>query len=97
MQDPTSTAIDRAIDRLNELRPVNDPVSKERSTVLLGPEGVLDSMDFVNLLAALDEELAKIPGNAPGLTDRLTAEGGGLLSVGDLSRLIEGRMGDSTL
>lgn len=45
----------RAIDEINALRPVAEAVPQEGDTVLMGEEGALDSLAFVNLAVALDE------------------------------------------
>lgn len=52
------TVVFRALDRMNEVQPEGNLVAKAHSTVLIGEGGQLDSMAFVNFVAALEEELA---------------------------------------
>ena len=87
MDDKVRKVLDCAIDRVNELLPVAAAVSKERQTVLLGPDGALDSMGFVNLLAALTEELEQQLGLHDGLPDHLLS-GDGFKTLGDLETIL---------
>jgi len=77
-----------AIDRLNELLPTGQFLPNGRTTMLLGRGGRLDSMGFVNLIAALEEELEKQLGVTVTLADELIMYGQGLNSVGDLHELL---------
>jgi acyl carrier protein len=49
----------RAIDQVNELLLDENALTKEDTTILVGEGSALDSMGFVNLVVALEEELAK--------------------------------------
>jgi acyl carrier protein len=77
-----------AIDQLNELLPPGQSLAKERTTALLGRGGRIDSMGFVNLIAALEEELEKQLGITATLADELMMDGQGLSTVGDLHELL---------
>lgn len=77
-----------AIDCVNELLPDDEPLSKEKGTVLLGQDGQLDSMGFVNLVAAVEEELEKQLGIRSVLVDELMKVNG-ILTVGGLHELLE--------
>ncbi len=80
--------LDTAIDRLNELLPTGDPLPKDRAVVLLGPGAKLDSMGFVNLLVAVEEELDTRHGITTVLSARFAAEGLEGYTIGDLQLLI---------
>jgi len=53
-----SSAVFRAIDDLNQMLPQEHWLAKSRETPILGPTAVLDSMGFVNLIAAVEESVA---------------------------------------
>jgi acyl carrier protein len=88
MEDKIENIVSCAIDRVNELLPAGQPLQKERPTALLGRSGRLDSMGFVNLAVALEEELEKQLGMAVSLADELMMDGRGLGTVGELHELI---------
>ncbi|HJX89921.1 MAG TPA: hypothetical protein VJ372_05455 [Pyrinomonadaceae bacterium] len=88
MEDQIENIVSCAIDRVNELLPTGQPLQKERPTALLGRSGRLDSMGFVNLVVALEEELEKQLGMAVSLADELMMDGQGLGTVGELHELI---------
>ena len=76
-----------AIDRVNELLPTGEPLSKENDTVLLGQGSKLDSMGFVNLIAAIGEELEKQFGVNTALVDAVMG-GEGALTAGGLHEIL---------
>jgi acyl carrier protein len=88
MEDTIENIVSRAIDRVNELLPVGQSLPKERTTALLGRGGRLDSMGFVNLIAALEEELEKQLGITTILADELTMDGQGLSTIEELHQLL---------
>jgi acyl carrier protein len=49
----------RAIDRVNGLLDEQNALAKSRETVILGAQGGLDSMGFVNFIVALEEEVER--------------------------------------
>ena len=53
-----SSAVFRAIDDLNQMLPQEHWLAKSRETPIIGPTAVLDSMGFVNLIAAVEEAIA---------------------------------------
>ena len=65
MEEKVEKVLNCAIDRVNELLPTGESLSKEKDTVLLGQGGKLDSMGFVNLVVAIEEELEKQLGTTP--------------------------------
>ena len=88
MEDKIQNIVNCAIDRLNEVLPTCQSVAKERSTALLGRDGCLDSMGFVNLLVALEEELEKQLGVTATLADEVMLDGQGLSTIGELHELL---------
>ena len=80
--------INRAIERVNELRPATEPIPTDPATVLLGPQGHLDSMAFVNLLVALEEELDQRLGVKVFLGDIIANEPE-ITTIADLRELLE--------
>lgn len=87
MDGAVERVVNSAIDCVNELLPDDEPLSKERDTVLLGPDGRLDSMGFVNLVAAVEEQLENQLGIQSVLGDELTKVEGSL-TVGDLQEIL---------
>lgn len=86
MDSKIQNIVSCAIDRLNELLPTGQSLPKERTTTLLGRGGRLDSMGFVNLLVALEEELEKQLGITATLADEVMMDG--LSTVGELHELL---------
>ena len=84
----SKAVIDKAIERLNELLPIDQAVAGDSDTILLGPDGRLDSMSFVNLLVAVDEELDRQFGVHASVADELGAKWAGSLTIQDLQRVI---------
>ena len=84
--------VNRAIDRANELQDHENALLKSDEALLIGPGSKLDSMGFVNLVVALEEELKSGLGLDISLMDALYAdqkwsERG--LTVGGLAILLE--------
>jgi acyl carrier protein len=88
MQDKVREVINCSIDRLNELLPADEPVPKDDEVVLLGRGGRLDSMSFINLLVALEDELQKQLHVNVVLADEVMASGNALQTVGDLNQIL---------
>jgi acyl carrier protein len=81
-------AVFRALDDLNELLGENQLV-KSRDTVLIGPDAFLDSMAFVNLIAAVEERVEEALGAPVHLTDGVGAhDAAKFRTVGTLSDYI---------
>jgi len=87
MDDAIERVVNSAIDCVNELLPDDEPLSKKRDTVLLGPDGLLDSMGFVNLVAAVEEQLERQLGLQSVLGDELMKVDGAL-TVGELHEIL---------
>jgi acyl carrier protein len=58
-----------AIDELNELRSPTEQIAKSDSTSLVGPDGALDSLGLVNLIALLEQRIEDDLGRALSLVD----------------------------
>jgi acyl carrier protein len=56
------SAVFKAIDDTNELLGSENQLDKSREAALVGPDAVLDSMAFINLLAAVEERLEEALG-----------------------------------
>jgi acyl carrier protein len=63
----------RAIDQVNEVQPEDNLLVKAPGTVLVGQGGQLDSMAFVNFVAALEEQLTAIVDTNANVIDELNA------------------------
>jgi acyl carrier protein len=88
MEAKLEEIINRSIDRLNDLLPTGDSLPKEKSVILLGGNAALDSMGFVNLVVAVEEELDASLGIKIVLADRITAQDAANFTIGDLQRLL---------
>ena len=79
--------VQRALERVNELLDPENAVANTPDTVLLGRCGKLDSMGFVNLVVALEEEVKSSLKLDLHLADHFGTNeewGEGGFSVGDL-------------
>jgi len=63
------TAIFKAIDDVNELLAPENQLAKSPETALVGSDAVLDSMAFVNLIAAVEERIEETLGTAMCFAD----------------------------
>jgi acyl carrier protein len=63
-------AIFKAIDDVNELLASENQLAKSLETALVGPDAVLDSMAFVNLIAAVEERIEETLGTTICLADQ---------------------------
>ncbi len=68
-------AVFSAIDDVNQLLPAEHRLEKSLDAPILGPTAVLDSMDFVNLIAALEDRIAAELGMALSLVGREAGRG----------------------
>ena len=82
------TAVGAAIDRLNELLPEGQSVPKDPDTILLGPQGWLDSMAYVNFLVALDAEIEDQLGIKTSMADELGEGQDKILTVRDVHSVV---------
>ena len=88
MRDPVQEMIDRAVEQVNELLPAGAALSNDPGVVLLGPNGSLDSMGFVNLQVALEQQLEEKMNLNVVLAD-FVADTPDLRTLGDLKKLLE--------
>jgi len=94
----TSTEIEalvfRALDRTNELLPDGAAIEKTWAEPLVGPGTVLDSMGMVNLVAALEDELAQQFHKDMNLTEARAGDASDpLATVGSLIRFLSFALG----
>jgi acyl carrier protein len=88
MDGNADVVLNYAIDAVNELLPEDRLLSKSTNTVLLGESGELDSMGFVNLVAAVEEQLERQFGIRYALVDEVMRIDGEL-TVGRLHGILE--------
>lgn len=70
-QDPgILSAVFKAIDDVNELLGCENQLAKSLDTPLVGPDAVLDSMAFINLVAAVEERIEETLGTPVLLADK---------------------------
>jgi acyl carrier protein len=81
-----------AIDSLNEQLSDERKIRKDPTTVLLGNEGKLDSIGFVNFVVLLEEKCQQECGVSISLTET-SAEENPFESVGSLIEYLERRLG----
>jgi acyl carrier protein len=81
-----------AIDSLNELRSDEQKIQKETTTALLGNDGKLDSIGFVNFVVLLEEKCEQEYGVSVSLTET-PAEENPFETVGRLIEYVEQRLG----
>src|SRR5262245_27073045 len=81
-----------AIDSLNEQLSDERKIQKEPTSILLGNEGKLDSIGFVNFVVLLEEKCQQECGISVSLTET-PAEKNPFESVGSLIKYLEQRLG----
>ena len=64
------SAVFKAIDDVNELLAAENQLAKSADTPLVGPDAVLDSMAFINLIAAVEQRIEETLGTTILLADR---------------------------
>ena len=88
-------AVLRAIDKVNELLPVSQRLTKSRDTRLLDDGTELDSLSVVNLLVFVEDELSDSLGREITLTgsdDAMDFPAEDLRSTGSLIEALERRL-----
>ena len=75
--DPTDAQgiVYRAIDQVNDVQPEDNLLVKAPATILVGKGGQLDSMAFVNFMAALEEQLTTAVDTNGNMIDELNTRG----------------------
>lgn len=87
LRDDITAAVHAAVDEVNELLPRHQRLAKDPSTPLHGPGATLDSLGFVNLIAATQTKIEAALGVRISLVDGdLLAAG--IDSLGTLERFI---------
>ena len=66
-------AVFRAIDKVSESLADENALPRSESAVLLGAEADLDSMGFVNFIAAVEEEMTTVIGRPYRIVDRISS------------------------
>ena len=91
MADAVIECVYRAIDVVNELLPLSDQLLKSPSTILVGPDGSLDSMGLINLLLEIESQLRSI-GEDISVVDLITSSAeiqDGNLNLKRLNEILE--------
>ena len=84
-------AIKRALDEINEFQPQDEKILMSCDEVLIGPNGILDSLSTATFLLELENEYAKESGKKIDFTELIMNEDG-LVSnfkIVDLENLIK--------
>src|SRR5204863_1498076 len=72
-KDQVKNVLFAAIDALNEQLPPESRLEKNSDTVLLGKDGKLDSVGFINLIVLIEEKFQEQLGVSLSMTDELDA------------------------
>ena len=90
-------AVYRSVDAVNELLPPEHALVARDDLVLMGKDGTLDSMGFVNFVVALEEELERELGRDVNIADLLnvqTDHGSDTIStIADVVNVVCARLG----
>lgn len=83
-----------AVDVVNEQIVDGPKIPKSPDTILLGDDGVIDSLTLVNLVVAIEDHLASKQGVSVTLVDEETfsSEDQPLRSIQSLAQLVERKM-----
>lgn len=84
-------AIKKALDEINEFLPSEGKISMSCDEVLIGPNGILDSLSTATFLLELENEYANESGEKIDFTELIMSEDGlvGNFKIIDLENLIK--------
>ena len=87
--------VQAAIAEVNEQNDEGPAIGAAPETVLLGPDGVADSLTLVNIVVAVEQELESRTGAYVTLIedDTVLADDGPLRTVGSLAEFVAGKIG----
>lgn len=77
-----------AIDEVNRTMTPERALQKSLDTVIIGKSGRLDSLEFVNFIVALEENINSLVGKQVSVFDIMTVDGDSLWTVAALVRCI---------
>ncbi len=60
--------LDKAIDELNELREDNNQIKKSRDCLLIGPNGILDSLSTATFMLSIENQIERDLGKQIDMT-----------------------------
>ncbi len=63
-----SKILDKAIDELNELREDNNQIKKSRDCLLIGPNGILDSLSTATFMLSIENQIERDLGKQIDMT-----------------------------
>ena len=63
-----SKILDKAIDELNELREDNNQIKKSRDCLLIGPNGILDSLSTTTFMLSIENQIERDLGKQIDMT-----------------------------
>jgi acyl carrier protein len=86
-------AVYRTVDAVNDLLPPEEALEASDDLVLIGKNGGLDSMGFVNFVVALEEELERELGGDLNIEDLLNIQTESGTTVADLIKMLVERLG----
>lgn len=84
MEEKVENIVNNAVDAVNALLPTSEMLSKDRSTVVQGDGARLDSMGFLNLLVALEDEIDSQLGFRITLAEAVLPGGKRAYTLGDI-------------
>jgi acyl carrier protein len=90
LSEKIRAAVNNAVDQLNAVQASGQAVDKSPRTVLVGDQAVVDSLGFVNLIVALEQQLEEEVGIPIPLTENpdLMEEGGPCSTLGKLTEYL---------
>jgi hypothetical protein len=77
-------AVLMAVQKTNEILPLESKLEGRESERIIGVGAKLDSLGFVTLIVAVEQEVETVAGSCPGLMEYLTDPSAGITTLGQL-------------
>jgi acyl carrier protein len=92
-KDKILQSIFNAIVSINEMRPSDSYLKCDETEVIVGEGSKLDSLGFVTLMVAIEQEINAIHGNCPSLAIELMKPDSDVKDISDLCSYIVSSLG----
>jgi len=77
-------AVKIAIQNTNETLPADRKIGSSESERILGNGSKIDSLGFVTLMVAVEQQVEATVGRCPSLTEELSDPAAGIVTIGEL-------------
>lgn len=85
-------AVYSAVASTNEVLPAESKLLPEESESIIGAGAKIDSLGFVSLMVAIEQEVEAVAGSCPSLVEKLSDPDAGISTLGELVDFIAARV-----